>query len=548
MFTYFAKKLSGLLALATISSSLSALLAVSLFVMISRARTAGLQDFDLLRYGVTWLLLLTTSIGASRLLSLLSAKAVYKIRTSLIRRILGTSYEKLERAGSPRLYNVLTNDVAILSNAFSDLPTFVFNLILLVSCLSFLAFLSLKLFLVLALAIGGAFLVSKTLIRRLGRLGAKLRDNQDRAVEAYRGMLDGSAQLTVDEARKSFYYQHDLEPQAKTLGDAEITYRFYSDINRIVTVAQIFLLLGIMMEAGRYLGDQAIVMTYALVITYCASPFANVVNLLQLFSNARVSLGKIDSLQIDTEIDPELSVAAPPAWNSIRFSQVEYSYRKEGSETPFVLGPIDLDIRKGEVTFITGGNGSGKSTFIKLLLALHEPSGGTVYIDGTPLDPASRDGYRALFAIVLSEFYLFKQVLGADGKAAANADVEHLLDRFGLGSVVRMANGAFDTVRLSQGQKKRLALVAAVAQDKDIYVLDEWAADQDPHYRKTFYEDIIPWLKAKGKTIVAVTHDDRYFGAADHRLNFEAGRVRNDSASPAARVDTAAQLLSKTAA
>jgi cyclic peptide transporter len=548
MFTYFAKKLSGMLALATISSSISALLAVSLFVMISRARTAGLQDFDTLRYALAWLLLLTTSIGASRMLSLLSAKAVYKIRTSLIRRILGTSYEKLEHAGSPRLYNVLTNDVAIISNTFSELPTFVFNVILMVSCLSFLAFLSLKLFAVLAVAIGVSFLISKTLIRRLGRLGARLRERQDWAMEAYRGMLDGSAQLNVDESRKSFFYNHELEPQAKTLGDAEITYRFYSDINRIVTVAQIFLLLGIMMEAGRRLGDHTIVMTYALVITYCASPFANVLNLMQLFGNARVSLNKINSLQIDTEIDPELSVAAPLAWNSIRFSQVEYTYRKEGSETPFVLGPIDLEIRKGEVTFITGGNGSGKSTFIKLLLALHEPSGGTVYIDGIPLDTANRDGYKALFAIVLSEFYLFKQVLDADGKPAANADVESLLERFNLNSVVKMENGAFDTVRLSQGQKKRLALVASIAQNKDIYVLDEWAADQDPQYRKAFYEEIIPWLKASGKTIVAVTHDDRYFGAADHRLDFEAGRVRNDSASLGAKAGVATPLLSKTAA
>jgi ABC-type siderophore export system fused ATPase/permease subunit len=139
-------------------------------------------------------------------------------------------------------------------------------------------------------------------------------------------------------------------------------------------------------------------------------------------------------------------------------------------------------------------------------------------------------------------------VLDADGKPAANAVVESLLERFNLNSVVKMENGAFDTVRLSQGQKKRLALVASIAQNKDIYVLDEWAADQDPQYRKAFYEEIIPWLKASGKTIVAVTHDDRYFGAADHRLDFEAGRVRNDSASLGAKAGVATPLLSKTAA
>jgi cyclic peptide transporter len=533
MFTYFAKKLGKMLALAAVCSSVSALLALALFAMISRARSGSLDGFDVLLYGALWLGLVAMSACNSTMLSKLSSNAIYQTRMSLIRRILGTTYDKLERAGSARLYNVLTGDVAAISSAVSELPTFVFNAILLASCLSYLAYLSPPLFMVLALTIGVSFFVSKTLIARLGKQGRAMRESQDAMLNGYKGMLDGSAQLAIDAAQKRHFYASELHGLALTLRGNERRFRLYWDLNRAVTVALIFLMLGALIQAARFLGDQSLVLTYALIVTYCAGPFAVVVNLLQLFSQARVSLGKIENLQIDAETEPQ-DPPQPPAWKSIRFAQVEFAYRTEGSETPFVLGPIDLEIHRGEVMFITGGNGSGKSTFIKLLLGLAEPTAGDIFVDGVRQAWNDNASYRALFSMVLADFHLFRQVLDADGKPAADADVEALLARFNLSAAVKVKDGVFDTVRLSQGQKKRLALVAAIARRRDIYVLDEWAADQDPHYRKVFYEEIIPWLAANGATVVAVTHDDRYFDAADRQVDFEAGRIRSGASGAVA--------------
>lgn len=530
MLMYFVKKLRKLLAFAALCSAASALMALSLFRMISQARADSFASFEVLVYAAIWIGLLVFSAGSSSFLSRLSANAMYQVRTSLIRRILGTSYEKLERAGTPRLYNVLTNDVSVISTTYSEAPSFVYNLILVVSCLTYLAFLSPKMFMALSVAIALSFVVSKFLIKRLSQRSRAMRESQDAMMEGYKGMLDGSAQLAVDASRKAFYYTHDLQEKAARLREDERGYRLYGDINRAVTAALIFLLLGVLMEAGRRFGDHALVMSYALIITYCAGPFANVLNLLQLFAHARVSIDKIEALQIDPESDAGMAAPTPPAWNTIRFSQVEFKYARAEGEEPFVLGPIDVEIRKGEVLFITGGNGSGKSTFIKLLLGLNEPCAGTVYIDGVPQAWTDRAGYRALFSMVLSDFYLFRQVLDEHGRPADDALVQGLLERFRLDAVVKVRQGVFDTVRLSQGQKKRLALVAAIAQNKDIYVLDEWAADQDPHYRKVFYEEIVPWLRQSGKTVVAVTHDDRYFHVADQRVDFEAGQVRDTSA------------------
>lgn len=526
MFMYFFKRLWALILLAVVASCANAFISLSLFGMISQEKFAGFLAFNPLIYAGLWLGLLVLSAGSSFVLSKLSAGAIFEIRTSLIRRILGTSYEKVEKAGSAKLYNVLTTDVSNIASSFSELPTFVFNFIMLITCFSYLAYLSLEMFAVLAAAIGVSFLISKALIARLSRTSRTMRETQDTMMESYKGMLDGAAQLAVDENRKRHYLGYELVPSAERLRVQERRFRFLWDLNRAVTIALVLLLLGVLMEAGQRLGDRDVLMTYALIITYCASPFAMVMNLLQHFAHARVSLSKIERLEIDPEADTGLEKAAPLTWSSIRFSSVGYIYQTEGDEKPFVLGPIDLEIRKGEVMFITGGNGSGKSTFIKLLLGLHEQTSGEVFIDGAKLDASDHAAYRSLFAMVLSEFYLFDQVLDVEGSLADDAEVAQLLERFNLSSVVKVSNGKFDTVRLSQGQRKRLALVSAISQGKDIYVLDEWAADQDPHYRAVFYNEIIPWLKSKGKTVVAVTHDDRYFDVADYRVDFEIGTIR----------------------
>jgi multidrug/microcin transport system ATP-binding/permease protein len=82
--------------------------------------------------------------------------------------------------------------------------------------------------------------------------------------------------------------------------------------------------------------------------------------------------------------------------------------------------------------------------------------------------------------------------------------------------------------KFSKGQSKRMSLIFALLENKPILVLDEWAADQDPHFRKFFYEELIPKLKREGKTIIAVTHDDAYFNQADRIIKFDYGKIVKD--------------------
>lgn len=530
MLAFVTRQLGALLAVAVAVSLASALLAVFLLGTVSQARGGALLSFNFAIYLVVWGAFIVISNASSAVLSRHSARAVYDVRMSLVRRILATPYDKLEQAGTSRLYSVLTTDVANIANTLSELPTFMFNAVLLICSLSYLAILSWRMFAVLAVGVAVTFMTSKYLIANLSRHARSMRERQDEMFETYKGMLEGAAQLEVDAGRRAIFYRRELDAAAVQLRGHEQNFRFFWDLNRTTTAALVLLLLGSLIEASRWLQAGAVVTSFMLLITYCTGPFATVLNLLQLFAQSKVSLRKIEALQIGADQPPAPLATGVSQWQRIRLASVEFAYPGSGVDERFVLGPLDLEVARGEVVFITGGNGSGKSTLLKLLLGLHEPAGGRIFMDDRPVeDPPSRHAYQSLFSIVLSEFHLFRQVLGRDGTPATDAELAQLLEMFNMTSVVESRDGYLSTVQLSQGQRKRLALVSALAQDKEIYVLDEWAADQDPHYRKVFYHKIIPWMRSKGKTVIAVTHDDRYFDVADRCVELEMGRIRNNN-------------------
>ena len=346
-------------------------------------------------------------------------------------------------------------------------------------------------------------------------------------MESYKGMLHGFAQLLINKQRKRYHYAEVIKKNAEQLCLSEQKFRYAWDINRSFTGIQVLMILGGIITAGQLLGQSSIIMSYVLIITYCAGPFAVVLNLAQLFARSNVSLKKIELLSISKEqTEEELFLSdKAPQWKSIRFVDVKFAYEKEGTEVPFSLNPINLEINQGRTLFITGGNGSGKSTFVKLLLGLIHPTSGQIYIDDELISNENIERYKSLFTTVLSDYYLFGTALDASGNVVENEHIIPLLKRFELDDKVDVSEDGFSSTKLSQGQRKRLALISSITENREIIVLDEWAAEQDPHFRKVFYEDIIPWMQEKGKTIIAVTHDDRYFHQADINIKFETGSV-----------------------
>jgi putative ATP-binding cassette transporter len=135
-----------------------------------------------------------------------------------------------------------------------------------------------------------------------------------------------------------------------------------------------------------------------------------------------------------------------------------------------------------------------------------------------------------LFSAIFSDFHLFEKLHGLS--AVDPERVNALLRLMEISDKTAFSEGHFTNTHLSTGQRKRLALVVSYLEDKPIYVFDEVAADQDPQFRRYFYETLLPELKSAGKTVVVVSHDDRYFQAGDRVLQMDYGKLVATAVAP----------------
>ncbi|HBN51491.1 MAG TPA: cyclic peptide export ABC transporter, partial [Thalassospira sp.] len=264
---------------------------------------------------------------------------------------------------------------------------------------------------------------------------------------------------------------------------------------------------------------------------FMIGPIGAVVASVPSFTDSDVALRKINDIdhQLEDALDAQHAneaangTSSPETLDKLRgalgniaeisLRDVRFAYPGTTDSPGFAVGPINATFKKGEITFITGGNGAGKSTIIAVLTGLRPAAGGSIMVNDCPLPTDALQLYRDHFATVLSDYHLFRELYGIDEIDPKR--VEPLLKQMEIDDKVEIDDNAFSTTSLSQGQRKRLALIAALLEEKPVLVLDEWAADQDPHFRSVFYEKILPSLRKQGKIIICVTHDDRWFDAAD---------------------------------
>ncbi|EGU57862.1 ATP-binding cassette domain-containing protein, partial [Vibrio tubiashii] len=240
---------------------------------------------------------------------------------------------------------------------------------------------------------------------------------------------------------------------------------------------------------------------------------------------ANISMRKLESLDLSDNQNLIESNSTLDAFVNIDLQQVTYEYRADGDDQPFKVGPINFKVNQGEMIFIIGGNGSGKSTFARLLTGLYRPHSGEVFLNGKQMLKHNWSDYRQQFSSVFSDFHLFHQITDGQGQDIPESQISEWMERLEMSHKVSQENGRLSDVRYSQGQRKRLALLMAVAEKRGCMLLDEWAADQDPRFRKVFYQQLLPLLKERGVTVIAITHDDRYFDAADRIFKMDSGQL-----------------------
>src|SRR5438477_8069666 len=268
---------------------------------------------------------------------------------------------------------------------------------------------------------------------------------------------------------------------------------------------------------------------YDITTLYLMGPLAGVLGSFSVFGRANVAFQRVDELGASLGARPEqdCSIGRPetePAFERLELVGITHSYHQEKEDSYFVLGPISLSFRPGELVFLAGGNGSGKSTLAKLVTGLYPPESGEIRLDGKLIHDANRDDFRQLFSAVFSDFYLFESLLGLDG-ANLDAHAQDYLVQLHFNHKVKVRDGVLSTTALSQGQRKRLALLTAYLEDRPFYLFDEWASDQDPLFKDLFYTQLLPELKARGKTVLVITHDEKYFAAADRIIKLDYGKL-----------------------
>jgi putative ATP-binding cassette transporter len=267
---------------------------------------------------------------------------------------------------------------------------------------------------------------------------------------------------------------------------------------------------------------------------FIAAPINYLANTVQAAFFGIASLRHLESIGLDLQSDIDRCTRpAPPVavrdWREIRIENLAYRYpASHGDAATAGVGPVSFTIRRGETLFLVGGNGSGKSTLLLLLCGLLKPKHGTICVDAISSSD-NPDQYREMFCGTFTDSLVFRHVLLSDGRLKNDEEIAELLHRFDLDNQVQVNQGELSRLDLSTGQRKRVALLQALAQDRDIYFFDEWAAEQSPSFRDLFYRSILPELKCRGKTVIAITHDDRYFTLADRVLKLEAGLLVSDT-------------------
>jgi len=264
----------------------------------------------------------------------------------------------------------------------------------------------------------------------------------------------------------------------------------------------------------------------ATAILFLIGPISGLVGSIPSLTSANAACENILQLESLLEETAEKQANNPvpiKAFKEISFENVVFTYHVRKLGKPFSIGPINLKIKSGEMVFVSGGNGTGKSTFMKLLTGLYYPVDGVIRLDGEPLNYSSRIAYQTLFSAIFVDYHLFDRLYGLFKTEPER--INRLIDYLELTGKISIKDFEFDTLELSGGQRKRVALLVSLLEDRPICVYDEVAADQDPTFRKRYYEEILPALKQQGKTVIAVTHDDRYFSRADHLFKMDSGSI-----------------------
>ncbi|WP_444922425.1 cyclic peptide export ABC transporter [Microbulbifer sp. CnH-101-G] len=459
------------------------------------------------------------------------AKSICQMREGLLYHVNNSSYFNIERMGKQKILTAFTQDINCLANTFTMLPHIIYNFVLVVFCLGYLFFLSWALFVSLFISLFLIIIIAFFLIKLVVRHFDNLRELQDTLYFNYNIAIEGSKELSTNYARRNHVYKDIINPHIKKMYKQECKAQTYWSLSNNWNLSVVFLALIFMVFLSGKISavNSYDIISFSILIVFLVSPLNFLSIATQEIGRGMIAYKRLTELE-DT-FSPRFIGNFQPLIDSrvsstITIDNLVFRY-KDKAGRDFKLGPINLNIFPGKIMFLTGGNGSGKSTFIKVLTGLYPSKSGEVTIGDTIRLSQDSARFSEYFSVIHFDFFPFNFLLDSKGNLIDNCNENFLywINRLKLDDVIFLKNGLVNTTNLSQGQRKRLAMLAAILEDKPILVLDEWAADQDPDFKQFFYIDLLPELSRLGKIILLITHDYQFFDVADELVEFYDGQI-----------------------
>jgi putative ATP-binding cassette transporter len=520
------------------AGAVAGLLSAGLLAIISEAlhRSGDMPPLLLLAFAGLAAGKILASGASQLLLARFSQGTILEVSLTLCAKIVRGPLQLLEQRGSAQILVTLTDDVSSVTWAVQCLPQLAMNAAVVAGCGLYLAWLSWPLFLGAAVVTLFGALVAKLLHDRAFRVIHAARDARARLFEHFRSLTAGLKELMMHRGRREALVGEKIRAAADDYRRNNLTATTHYTVADAWMQTLYHGLIGLLLFAFPLITRPSpeVLTAYVFAIVYTMGPLWTIIGTVPAIARGQVALDKIEALGVSLG-SPDAAAAPVDAGGPsagdlvVDMKQVEFTYDGGDPTTAaFSLGPLDFHVRPGELVFVVGGNGSGKSTFLKVLTGLYPPHQGEIWLGGTRVSDRTREWYREHFSVVFADCFVFDTLLGL---SAAGTDVaaSHYLQLLQLDHRVRLRGDEFSTTALSQGQRKRLALLTAYLEDRPFYVFDEWAADQDPQYKDVFYSKLLPDLRQRGKAVVVITHDDRYFHLSDRIVKLEEGRVESAS-------------------
>jgi len=515
-----------------IGGSVSGLIVTVILGAATKATDKEASFRYLLMFGVALAAILVAKRYSLRATNLLTETILERIRLRITDKIRRADLQFFERTGSTQFFSLLTKETQTISSTAGVAINAVSSLVMLAVSFCFIAYLSVPAFVLTLAAIGTGVIAYRVSLEAAAPQMRETLRLENSYFDLIQQLLAGFKELKINGAKNRDLYDGHLKPLSAKVRDHKVATNNLFVTTTLITHGAFYALLCVVIFLLPRLAnvDQGVVMKISAVILFTFGPLLEVIGVVPHVAQAGAAIQALESMEktLDAELGDTIPVnfaenPAPWRFQEIEAQDLVFAYPEQAGVPGYTVGPINLKIHAGETLFLMGGNGSGKSTLLKMLTGLYLPRSGRLLVDGQIVTPSQYPRFRNLFSIIFTDFHLFDRLYGLAEIDEARLNV--LLAEMDLANKTAYNEGRFSHLQLSTGQRKRLALITAILEQKPILVCDEWAADQDPQFRRHFYQTILPELKRKGQTIIAATHDDHYFHTANRLMKMEYGQI-----------------------